>query len=236
MIRVTMRNATTILAAVAIGCGASGCGAEKLVGGIMAAEEAQKLVDMPPQYAGLENKTVAVIVQSDSTTLYEFPDLELQIGGGVSARIARDVPGARVLNHQHVYNWQFRTPQWSSLPYGEMAEQLNVDRIVLIDVLEYRLNPPGNRWLWEGVCTARVGVIERDNIDPDTFVEVFDITVKFPSVSGVGRESASEPAVANGLLYKFVERTAWLFHQHLEPKYPDKYRPELDPRYSKKKK
>ena len=28
-----------------------------------------------------------------------------------------------------------------------------------------------------------------------------------------------------GVLAEFIKFTAWLFHEHLEPKYPDKYRP-----------
>lgn len=206
----------------------AGCQIGKLVGGMMQNNENQTLLDMPPKYAGLENKTFAVLVDADMSTLYEFPNLVAEITGGVSEGIRRNVPGAKVLPPEIIINWQYRTPQWSALPYGELAEQLNVDRVVHIDVLEYRLNPPGNRWLWEGVCLGRVGIIERGGLDPDTFVENFDINVKFPTVSGVDRQSAREDQVEHGLLAQFIVHTTWLFYQHLEPKYPDKYRPELD--------
>lgn len=213
-----------------------GCQFGQLAGAMLQADEYQKLVDTPPRYAGLENKTVAVVVQADMATLYEFPDMAANIAGGVSGRIGRDVPGAQVLHPTVVLNWQYRTPQWNVLPYGEIAEQLNVDRVVFIDVLEFRLNPPGNRYLWDGVCIGRVGIIERESIDPDTFVETIDISAKFPNMEGVGRESATPAQIQTGLLAEFIKKTAWLFHQHLEPKYPDKYRPELDSRNTKNKK
>jgi hypothetical protein len=206
----------------------SGCQVGQLVGGMAQTNEYQKLVDMPPRYNGLENKTVAVLVQADMATLYEFPDVAANIAGGVSARIGRDVPGAKVLHPSYVINWQYRTPQWNVLPYGEMCAQLNVDRIVFIDILEFRLNPPGNRYLWEGACVGRIGLAERESIDPDSFVETIDLAARFPTIEGVGRETARQEAIQTGLLAEFIKKTSWLFHQHLEPKYPDKYRPELD--------
>jgi hypothetical protein len=109
-----------------------------------------------------------------------------------------------------------------------MAEALDVDRIVYVDIVEYRLNPPGNQWLWEGVCAANVGIIERDGFDPDAFAETFEISSRFPEETGVERSSATAGQIELGLLGQFVQRTAWLFHTHIEPKYPDKYRPELD--------
>ncbi|MCI0365809.1 MAG: hypothetical protein L0Y44_00415 [Phycisphaerales bacterium] len=212
-----------------------GCGAGRLFGGMLQAHEEQKLVETPAKYAGLDNQKVAVLVDADMSTLYEHPDLLVNIASGVTTRLEKGVPareekgvpGIKVVPPQAVVNWQFRTPQWNALPYGQLAEHLDVDRIVHIDILEYRLNPPGNRWLWDGVCVGRIGVVERGGIDPDTFVETFDVSVKFPPVSGVGRESAAEGAVKLGLLTLFVEKSAWLFYDHLEPKYPDRYRPEL---------
>lgn len=234
-----MKNKFTIIFAAILIASCTmlpGCQVGQLAGAMMQADEYQKLVDTPPQYAGLENKTVAVIVQADMATLYEFPDVAANIAGGVAARIGRDVPGAQVLHPTIVLDWQYRTPQWNVLPYGELAHQLNVERVVFVDVLEFRLNPPGNRYLWEGVCVARIGIIERGSIDPDTFAETLDISAKFPTIEGVGRESAAPAQIQTGLLAEFIKKTAWLFHQHLEPKYPDKYRPELDSRNNKKKK
>src|SRR5437773_822387 len=65
-----------------------GCQAFDLVGGAMQNAEYQKLVDTPPKYAGLEDKTVAVLVSADMSTLYEFPTLTAEIAGGVAARIS----------------------------------------------------------------------------------------------------------------------------------------------------
>ena len=79
--------------------------------------------------------------------------------------------------------------------------------------------------MWDGVCAANIGVIERGGYDPDTFVDTFNIESRFPDLEGVGRDNASHSQIETGVLVAFVQRTAWLFHTHLEPKHPDKYRP-----------
>jgi hypothetical protein len=205
----------------------AGCAIANLVGGMMQNQEYQKLVQKLPKYDGLENQRVAVLVDADLGLLYEYPRLVEQVTGGVTARIGRDVPGTQVRRPEEILRWQWRTPQWNAMAYGEMAESLDVDRIVFIEIYEYRLNPPGNRWLWEGVCAANIGVVERDGFDPDMFADTFAVTSEFPTVKNVDRTGATAGQIEQGLLAQFIQRTAWLFHEHLEPKYPDKYRPEL---------
>jgi hypothetical protein len=205
----------------------SGCAIVKLGGAMAESEESQKLLEVPERYS-LANKTVAVVVQVDYATMFEHRDVEVAVTAGVAMRIARWAPNVQVLDPQRVLYWQKRTPQWNALPYSEIAKQLNVDRVVYVDILEYRLNPPGNRYLWEGVAVARVGIIERDGLDPDAFADSFDIQAMFPNMEGVTRESADEAAIRRGLQETFVKNIAFLFYYHFEPKHPDKYRPELD--------
>ncbi len=221
-----MRHRWTMLGLLAAsGSMLGGCEAGYLFGGMAQNYEYSKLIEVLSKYEGLENKSVAVIVQSDMATMYEHPALEYSIAIGVAGRIQKEVPGVRVVDPRRVHTWKFRTPQWSSMPMGEIATRLDVDRLVHVDIYEYRLHPPGNRYLWDGVCAANVGVIERGGYDPDTFVDSFNVESRYPDMEGVGRENASPSQIQTGVLGPFVQRTAWLFHTHLEPKHPDKYKP-----------
>ena len=207
-----------------------GCAIASLIGAMAQEHEYQKLLDMPPQYDGLENKRVAVLVDADLSTQYQHPLLVDKVTGGVTMRLARDVPGAKLVPPNIVVQWQYNTPQWNAMPMGQVAETLQVDRIVYIEIFEFRLNPPGNSYLWEGVCQATVGVIERDGIAPDSFVETMTVRAEFPPLEGVTRQSVRGEEIEYGLLQEFIKKTSWLFHRHLEPKYPDKFRPETVPR------
>ncbi len=214
-----------VAATLCVLCGflTTGCAGVKLIGAMAQNYEYQKQIEVLPEYSGLENKTVAVVVDADYSTLFDHPDLVFLVMSGVSARLNRDVPGIRVLPAQLSYTWQYNTPSWNAMPYGEIAEELNVDRVVYVDIYEYRLNPPGNRWEWEGMAAANIGVVERGGLAPDSFVSTHHVAAKFPDKPGIDRDSADARVIEEGLLREFVKRTAWIFHEHLEPKYPDKY-------------
>jgi hypothetical protein len=199
---------------------ASGCIAGA-VGAFGQQIERGKKLDVPAEYDGLDGKTVAVVVQADYATLVEHPLVVENVTKNVAARIARNVPKASVLAPIQVLEWQYRTPQWRALPYGEVARELGVDRLVWIDLYEYRLNPIGNSYLWDGAAGANLGVIEADGLAPDEFVFQKNILARFPEKEGIGRESARREQIEQGLLTLFIQRSSWIFYRHIEDKYPD---------------
>jgi hypothetical protein len=103
-----------------------------------------------------------------------------------------------------------------------VVESLGVDRVIFVDIIEFRLNPPGNRWIWDGMASANIGIIERDSLDPDAFAEEYSVSVKFPDVKDLSRESAAEEQVQLGLIAKFTQTVNKLFYDHIEDKYPNK--------------
>jgi hypothetical protein len=206
----------------------SGCQVAYLAGGMAQSFEYQKRIEVLAEYDGLEHRSVAVVVDSDLGVLYQYPKLAETVSSGVGNLLAREVSGVKVLMPAYVREWQFTTPRWNAMPYSEMIKALNVDRIVMIDIHTFRLNPPGNRWIWDGECSATIGVVERDGLSTDEFSDAYHVTVKFPTVKQLDRDSATQDAIETGLLAQFIKHTAWLFYPHLEPKYPDKYKPELD--------
>ncbi|MFM7052013.1 MAG: hypothetical protein ACKOYN_07785, partial [Planctomycetota bacterium] len=134
----------------------SGCIAGA-VGAIGQQIERGKKLDVPAAYDGIEGKTCAVVVNADYATLVEHPDVVGNITANVAVRIAQFVKGASVLPPGEVLQWQYRTPQWRTMPHGEIARELGVERLVYVDLYEYRLNPVGNSYLWDGVAGANIG-------------------------------------------------------------------------------
>lgn len=191
--------------------------------------EYQKLIEVLPRYDGLEHHSVAVLVDAPLDLQYTKPELLDQVAGGMMSRLQEHVPNIKMLHPMQVRNWQFTTPQWNAMAFGEMVQELGVDRIVLVDIQEFRLHPRGNRWLWEGVCRASVGVIERDGYDTDSFADLWEVSSQFPDIESLDRDSATEWEVQTGLLSEFIKQTSYLFYTHIEPKHPDKYNSKLDP-------
>ena len=220
--RLSIRCLAAVLLA-AVFAALSGCAVFGLYGAMKQNEEYQKEIEVLPVYDDLGHKRVAVVVNTDMGTLYQFPTALESISQGVALRVQKNVPDVIVLSPAVVSRWQYLTPQWNTLTYGEMAEQLNVDRVIYVDLYEFRLNPPGNAWQWEGVAAANIGIIEREGYGSDLFADEFHVVAKFPDLSNVTRESASAEEIQFGLLADFIKRASWLFYRHLEPKHPDKF-------------
>ena len=216
-ITTTSRAAAAVLLAGMLA--SAGCIAGA-VGAIGQQIERGKKLEVPAAYDGLEGRTCAVIVNADYATLVEHPSVVKNITANVAVRIAKHVKDATVLPPATVLTWQYKTPQWRAMPYGEVAKELGVDRLVYIDVYEYRLNPTGNSYLWDGVAGANIGIIETDGLAPDEFVYSTNIVSKFPDKEGVGKESARREDIERGLLTLFTSRTSWIFYDHIEDKYP----------------
>lgn len=200
----------------------SGCILVGLSSAIGANIEKQKQIEVLAKYRGLENKSVAVLAHSDQRTAYEFPTAIPNIVGNVVLILDKNVPGARVLDPRYSVTWMHQTPGWPTLPLADLAKELDVDRVIVIDIFEYRLNPEGNSFLWDGVAGANVSVVERDGIDPDSFAEEFQVISKFPDMEGIGKAQAGPREIEIGLQKTFVDQLGFLFYDHVEEKYPDR--------------
>lgn len=206
----------------------SGCSVIGFIGAGKQAMEDQMLIEKPAEYP-LHGLKVAVVIDSDLVIHYEHPGINSLIAAAVAGRIAKNVPDVQVVRPDAVARWQFETPQWTAMPSTEIAKSLDVDRVIYIDLQQFSLTPPGNAYEWEGICNATIGIIESDSYEHDGFADSYEIMAEFPRRPSVlTRDEASEGVISQGLLNEFIKQTAWLFYQHIEPKYPDRYRPELD--------
>ena len=206
----------------------SGCSVFAFGGSMAQAHEDQKMIEKYAEY-DLKGKTIAIVIDTDLSVHYEHPGISNLIAEAIAVRIAKFGEGVKVVHPGAVAQWQFETPQWSAMPTTEITKSLNVDCVIYIDLQEYRLTPPGNQWLWEGECSATIGIIEANSYEQDGYEETFTVTVNFPSRPSVlSHEEASESDIERGLLSEFIKQTSWLFYRHVEPKHPDRYRPELD--------
>ena len=208
-------------------CAAS-CGVFGFGGAMAQAHEDQMLIEKPAEY-DLSGQTVAVVIEADLVMHYEHPGMANVISEAIAARIATNVKNVRVLSPTDISNWQYSTSQWSAMASSEIIDALKVDRIVYVQIQNYRLTPPGNQWLWEGRCDALIGIIEKGSFDQDGFDQTFEVNAIFPRRPSVlTHEEAKKADIERGLLTDFIRETAWLFYLHEEPKHPDRYRPELD--------
>lgn len=173
-----------------------------------------------PEYEGLADRTFAVVVASNRVIDAEFPTLAEEIAGRVSARLAENAGAAGVVPTIQVAKYCLNNPTWRGKPYSELAKALGgVQRLVVIDLREFRLNEPGNRYEWKGLAAANVAVVETDSPLPDSFAFEKLVRVDFPGRKEppLSADQVGSNAIASVLLQRLVDRASWLLYRHEEP-------------------
>lgn len=217
------RRPARLLAGIAIalaGATMSGCVVAALVGGMAQSYRESSTRKVEAEYRGLEGKTYAVVVSADRVIQANHPGIVPAITQRVNDRLYDHAGASGWIPTNDTLAWLLNHPQWKSRPFGELANELGVDRIVFIDLTEYRLNDPGNRYEWAGVAGGTVAIIEADGPLPDEFTFERSVRVQFPDSSGFGPNDINAQQLASVLLSRFVDRTTWLFYDHEEPYSP----------------
>ncbi len=204
-------------ALLAAGSLCAGC----LIAPFLRSEELKGSHSVAAKYTGLEGKSFAVVVAADRVVQADFPQLLGQLTVTIAERLKQNcgatgyVPGDRVLQ------FQYQNPRWSAMTLEELSKELGVDRLVFVDVQEFRLTDPGNQYLWAGVASGNVGVVEADGMIKDNFGFQQRVSVAYPDKTGFGPEQLSGADVELVLAKRLVDRTSWLFYTHDEKKTPD---------------
>ncbi len=195
----------------------AGCQVGQLIGGMAASYERTGTHEVAYEYGGLQDKSFAVFVGAGKEIQYEFPELVDGFAGGIAEKLAEEAGASGWVPYTAVGWYQSRNPHWEALSYSEITQDLGVDRLIFVDLYEYRLHRPGNPYLWEGVVAAKVGVVEADSSIPNEFIFERDVQVSFPDKTGMSPADMTRDQVVTGLNSKFRRDVCWLFYTHEEP-------------------
>ncbi len=177
------------------------------------------------EYRGLEGKSFAVVVTADRMIEADHPGIIDRLTAKITERLSTptNVPTpSGFVPPTQVLRYLYDNPSWPARPLSELGQGLgNVQRLVYVELNEYRLHDPGNPYEWDGVASATMSVLELDGATPDDFAFEKPITVKFPGKKGVDSSQLSSGAVTSALSLRLVDRLTWLFYDHREPYYPE---------------
>jgi hypothetical protein len=209
------RAAVAVAAVSLLVTALGGCALGQLVGGMAESARRAGSTEVKAKYRGLENKTFAVVVAADRSIQADFPDVVAVLTAEVTRRVSEHT-GAGVVPPEDVLRFQGRRPGWVAMSPRELAGALGVERLIYIDLHEYALTDPGNRYVWKGVASGIVGVVEPDNTYGDDFAFRESVQVKFPDRENTGPMEIPESTVQQALLLRFINRCSWLFFDHEE--------------------
>ncbi|MGE4197545.1 MAG: hypothetical protein AB7G11_10540 [Phycisphaerales bacterium] len=184
---------------------------------MLRASELKGSHDVKAKYTGLAGKSFAVVVSADRMIQADYPMLVGQITSTVGQYLADNCDASGWIEPQDVMAFQYKNPRWSVMRLDDLAKELGVERLVMVEIMEFRLHEPGNQYLWRGSATAKVGVIESDGIVNDNFVFQEQVSSQFPlNERALGPAQMSGDVVQVQLAKKLVNRISWLFYDHTE--------------------
>lgn len=207
------------MAAVLAGAGVTlgGCALGAMIGGMAANAEREGSHQVKARYSGLTGKSFAVVVAADRSIQADYPELIPRLAEQIAVRLADNAGAKAFVAPGSVLEYQYNHPRWVTMTHGQLAEALGVERLVFVDMVAYRLNDPGNRYLWSGAAAGTVSVCEADGSFPDEPAFSQPIKVAFPDKKGMGPSDMPRIAVHTELSRRFADRAAWLFFSHEEP-------------------
>jgi hypothetical protein len=197
----------------------------QLVGGMLENSRRNSTRVVEAEYEGLAGKSFAVLVSADRAIQGEHPGLVEHLTNRITERLAQTTnkpKPAGVVPPADILQYQSRHPDWASKPYDALANEVGgVQRLILVEVSEYRLNEAGNAYEWDGTASGAVRVVEVDTGSLDSFAFDKLVTVRFPDKKGITPDQVSRSAMTSAIALRFIDRTTWNFYAHDEPYYPE---------------
>jgi hypothetical protein len=123
---------------------------------------------IPPSYTGLLNQTVAIMVWAGDGTLIDFPDVRLDLAGGLQTKLQQaEQPAEKVLggitfpvSPAAVVRFQDNHPENDTKSLAEVAPKLNVTRVIYIEIENLQTRSNAAVELYRGSATATMKIIE----------------------------------------------------------------------------
>jgi hypothetical protein len=218
---VQLRFLRCVLSTLMLAC-LAGC---QLVGGMASAYQRNTPRTVEAEYDGLTGKSFAVLAVADRAIQAEHPQLVEETMRRATKALSQPAnfpKPAGFVNAEEVIKFAYRLPSWPAKEASFLATELGgVDRIIVIEVLEFRLNEPGNTYEWAGIAGGTVTIYEVDTQTPETPAYTTTFNVDYPDQKGFGPDTLPRAAVATELLRRMIDRSTWPMLRHQEAYDPD---------------
>ena len=172
--------------------------------------------EVEAEYSGISEHSFTVVVSANRLIEGSNPGISARLTERINNRLIQNANPTYAIPSADLLTVLYNTPQWIAMPKGEVAEMLGVERLIVLEIIEYTLHEPGNQYIWDGSCSGMVSVYESDSGFPDDPVFEKAIRVQFPDSRGFMRADIPEAAVTTELSNRLVNRASWLFYLHEE--------------------
>jgi hypothetical protein len=202
----------------------SGCVVGTIIGGMAESYRQESTKSVKAETDVLQGKSFAVLVSCDRSIEEAAPGLSAMLVTRITERLAdtmNDAGTTGVVPPAMIVQFMYDNPGWRAKSTEDLSKALGgAQRIIFVEITEFRTTEPGNQYLYDGVCAGSLAVAEADSKLADYYTFERSILVKFPDERGRRPDEIPETAVRTELVRRFVDRATWPFYTHEEPYYP----------------
>lgn len=224
----TLRQCSRVLLAAALASVAalsmSGCVVGTLIGGMAESYRRESTKTVKAESDVLAGKSFVVLASADRSIEEAAPGITAMVVARITERLADpklDAGTTGVVPPAMVVQYIYDNPGWRAKTTEDLSKELGgAQRVIYVELTEFRTKEPGNQYIYDGVCAGTISVAEADSKLADYYSFERTILVKFPDESGRRPDEIPESAVRTELIRRFVDRATWPFYTHEEPYYP----------------
>jgi hypothetical protein len=207
-----MTKKILILLTILLPLGLSGC---QWLAYVFSPQQETKTVK--PEFTGLENHTVAVVIFASQSVQYDYPAARLELSMLISTQLGGNIKKCTVVDPMRVNKYLDERFQWDSLPKTKIGKDLGADYVLFVTLVEYTLREPESANLFRGRIAAEAALYQTSLPEDRSRVwSCDDLRVTYPkeNLNGVVAEDDSEVRFKSDLL--LTQKLVWKFYKHEE--------------------
>jgi hypothetical protein len=181
---------------------------------VMTEPDSEKI---PPEYKGLEDKTVVVHVWALPEIRWAYQKVELDLAGYLSEYLEQNVEDVVVVDYYRVASLLEKKQHLQSDPIA-VGDEFGADVVVHLSVYKMTMQDRGMAHFYRGRLAASVVVYEfGTESDTPERVPLRDVVVAVPEDAPLGVADISPLEVRQQTYFAFTEQVGRKFHEYERP-------------------
>jgi len=171
-----------------------------------------------PEFDKLPGKKVAVLVWTESATLFDYPNIRFELATYVGDKLYTELgqrgAGTKIVDPRDVEDFIQKTPSAQLDPYM-VGKKFDADYVVYMEILQFQLRDPNAPQFLRGHVEASVSVHDvRGAASGPRRYDLITARCEYPDDRPVALTATNAPLVREATYRKFAETVARKFYEH----------------------
>lgn len=204
----TRRRAGMVLVVGMLLATSSGCNVMRS----LAVQTAPQKEKIDAEYAELASKKVVIYVWTKPETLWDYPQMRLDLSSHLAAYLKEHVPEAEVIPIQQV-EAHLKSLSTMNPDPSDLAKHFHANAVIHVSIYKFSMRDPGLSQFYRGRISASVVVLDLTAEDGTVKrVPLSDVSVVIPEEGPLGYFNVSAEQVRDMTYREFTQTSGRKFH------------------------